>query len=218
MQSDTAPTRGNRQSANLYACACVCTLLFAVLAIMVANGRTMAFDTTVRNHIHALATGSLTEAAQFLSLIGSARVWAPALGVALAALWFAGERKPAWGLALVMMGALLLDNGLKVVVQRARPGPFFGVAPDTFSFPSGHALFGVCFYGALAAILASHTRNLAIHLTIWSIVLILILGIGLSRIYLGVHYPTDVLAGYFVGAAWLSLVSGMGLLWATRLD
>jgi undecaprenyl-diphosphatase len=202
----------NRQSANLYVCACVCALLFAVLAIMVDKGRTIAFDTTLRNHIHAWAIGSFTETAQVLSLVGSARFWVPGLVVALAALWICGQRKTAWGLALVMIGAVLLDNGLKAAFHRVRPEPFFGTTPDTFSFPSGHAIFGLCFYGALAAILTSQKRRPAPRLAIWSGALILVLAIGMSRIYLGVHYPTDVLAGFFAGGAWLLLVSGTGLL------
>jgi undecaprenyl-diphosphatase len=202
----------HRQSATLYVCAALCALLFAVLALAVAGGSAAGFDAAVRNQIHARATAALTETAQLLTFAGSAKVWVPGLAVALAACWMAGERKRALGLAMVMAGATLLDNGLKLAFHRVRPEVFFGVLPDTFSFPSGHALFALCFYGALATVVASRLGSTLLRLALWVAAALLILGIGLSRIYLGVHYPTDVLAGFLAGGACLSAVCAAGLL------
>jgi undecaprenyl-diphosphatase len=209
---DTVLTHAHRQSATLYICAALCALLFAVLALAVAGGSTAGFDAAIRNQIHARATGGLTETAQLLSLVGSAKVWVPGLAAALVACWMAGERRRIFGLAIVMGGATLLDNGLKLAFHRVRPEVFFGVLPDTFSFPSGHALFGLCFYGALAAVFASRLRNAGLRIAIWIAAALLIFGIGLSRLYLGMHYPTDVLAGLLAGGAWLSCVCATGLL------
>ncbi|HEX3946007.1 MAG TPA: phosphatase PAP2 family protein [Rhizomicrobium sp.] len=202
----------HKHSAKLYVCAAVCGLLIAVLALMVANGNTIVFDATVRDYIHAWASVPLTQIAQALTFLGSAFIWIPALAIAIAVLWVRDERSPAFGLAIVMTGAVLLDNGLKAVFHRVRPEVFFGVIPDTLSFPSGHALFNLSFYGALAAVFASRMHRQALRLGIWISATVLILGIGLSRVYLGVHYPTDVLAGFLVGGAWLSAVAGTGML------
>lgn len=190
----------------IFLCAAICAVLFVLLALAVAGGATTLFDAMVRNAIHAHASAPLTATARALTLIGSARVWLVALAAALIALWLKRERRAALGLAAVMAGATVLDNGLKLLVHRVRPEAFYGVLPDTYSFPSGHALFSLCFYGALAVILMSHVRRTGMRLVIWTGAGVLVLCIGLSRIYLGVHYPSDVVAGFLAGGAWLAFV------------
>ncbi|HSC17294.1 MAG TPA: phosphatase PAP2 family protein [Rhizomicrobium sp.] len=187
-------------------------MLFVLLAIAVAAGATTVFDATVRNAIHARSSAPLTATAQSLTLIGSARVWVIELAIAFGVWWLRRERRAALGLAAVMAGAAILDNGLKLLFHRVRPEAFYGVLPDTYSFPSGHALFSLCFYGAFAVIFASQVRSAAWHVAIWSGAVVLVLCIGLSRIYLGVHYPSDVLAGYLIGGAWLFVACASGLL------
>jgi undecaprenyl-diphosphatase len=196
----------------LFLCAAACGVLFVLLAIAVTHGLVAGFDAGVRGDVHAFNSRDLTIAAQLFSLLGSARVWLIGLAAVLAALWWKRERRRALGLAAVMGGATILDNGLKLLLHRARPAPFFGLDPDTFSFPSGHALFSLCFYGTMAAIFASQVRNAGWRVAIWTGALALVLCIGLSRIYLGVHYPSDVMAGYLIGGAWLSVACASGLL------
>jgi len=96
-----------------------------------------------------------------------------------------------------MAGALVLEIWLKLAFHRARPAAFLGLAsPDSYSFPSGHALYAMCLYSALASITAGR-RMLA-----WTAAGLMIALIGFSRIYLGVHYPSDVLAGWSIGWFW----------------
>jgi undecaprenyl-diphosphatase len=107
-----------------------------------------------------------------------------------------------------MAGALVLDGTLKLLFHRARPEPFFGmVAPTSYSFPSGHALYSVRFYGTLAVITGTRLRSLTVRLIGWVVAVSLILLIGISRIYLGVHYPSDVLAGYMTAFIWVMAVT-----------
>jgi undecaprenyl-diphosphatase len=83
---------------------------------------------------------------------------------------------------------------------------------DSFSYPSGHATLAVGFYGALTLILAYHLRGPAR----WAVVAlgtVLVILIGFSRLYLGVHYPTDVLAGFLAAPLWLVSVGGVYALW-----
>ena len=105
-----------------------------------------------------------------------------------------------------MAGALVLENGLKFLFQRARPPAFFGSEPETYSFPSGHALFSLCFYGVLAIAAARAMQSRAMKTGIWIATVLLVLAIGWTRIYLGVHYPSDVLGGYLVAIAWIAVV------------
>jgi undecaprenyl-diphosphatase len=117
---------------------------------------------------------------------------------------------------ITMAGALVLNGTLKLLFHRARPEPFFGiVAPTSYSFPSGHALYSLCFYGTLAAITGARLRSLAVRLAIRVAAISLILLIGTSRIYLGVHYPSDVLAGYMTGFIWVMAVA-FGYHWLRR--
>ena len=107
-----------------------------------------------------------------------------------------------------MGGALLLNWVLKAAVHRIRPLPYFGVDPESFSFPSGHVFFAVSFYGALCLALAGHRKVSPIVLTFCTL---LVGAIAWSRVYLGVHYPTDVAAGFLIGVFWLCVLVVSGL-------
>ena len=115
------------------------------------------------------------------------------------------KRAALW-LAIAMAGSLLLDLALKYAYHRARPTAYFGVAPSSYSFPSGHALCSLCFYGVLAGLLSARIKSLAWRIIVWTVAAILIIAIGLSRIYLGVHYPSDVLAGYLAATVWVGTI------------
>jgi len=107
----------------------------------------------------------------------------------------------------------LLTAVLKAVFGRARPEVLdSGYAAFFYSFPSGHATVAVGFYGALTLILAYRLRGFAR----WAVVVggvSLVLLIGFSRLYLGVHYPTDVLAGYLAAPLWVISVGTVYVVW-----
>ena len=118
--------------------------------------------------------------------------------IALLAAWRehkADNRAGVIAIAITVVGALILDDTLKAVFHRARPSPFFGMAvPASPSYPSGHALWSAAFY----SLFASGRMRFAL--------VALIAVIGFSRIYLGVHYPSDVAGGLAIGAAWVATV------------
>jgi undecaprenyl-diphosphatase len=132
------------------------------------------------------------------------------LGLLAAAVFLArGWRRGALLVVVMIAGAWLLDVGLKLSFGRARPEPFYDYypAPSSYSFPSGHALFAVCFFGGLAVLLTHRLNNRAVQVAVWLLAAVIILLIGSSRVYLGVHYPTDVVGGYAVGLAWVTAVA-----------
>jgi undecaprenyl-diphosphatase len=185
------------------------TLLgFAALAGIVAAGGAGDFDEQMRGLAHESSSPALTSAMLALTHLGSV-AFVSVIGLAACAgFYWAGRRESAWLVAATMVGSALLENGLKFALHRARPEPFFGLtAPESFSFPSGHALFSACLYGAIAWRLAAGAAGPAPRATIWAIALALIATVGFSRIYLGFHYPSDVLGGWLVSAAWLAAVS-----------
>jgi undecaprenyl-diphosphatase len=195
-----------------YLSAITCAVLFLVLAALVIAGVTSPFDTAIRDWLHRMGSGALTQVALIFTFIGSAWIWAPATVIAVGVLWICARRNAAVGVLVCMAGAVLLDNGLKLAFHRARPVGFFIPDPRTYSFPSGHSLFAACFYGALATVLAAELSSAAARRMLWSGAIAAVLCIGWSRIYLGVHYPSDVMGGYLAGAAWVQFLRAAGLL------
>jgi undecaprenyl-diphosphatase len=110
--------------------------------------------------------------------------------------------------AVTLAGAALLNVLLKQSFARIRPAPFFEYPlPVSASFPSGHAFFAASIIGGLTVLVSGRVRSNALRATIWVVALGLILLIGLSRVYLGVHYPSDVFAGYAVAVVWVAGVA-----------
>lgn len=176
--------------------------LFAWIAENVSHQRTQNFDLKLRAQIHQYASPALTRFMIATSFLGSRGLFVFAL-IALAFFRHHRWRRAAIWLAVSLAGALVLELTLKFAFHRPRPTPFFVPIPSTYSFPSGHALFSFCFYGVLAGLLSGRTRSLPLRVLIWTLAVLLVLAIGLSRIYLGVHFPSDVIAGYLTASLWV---------------
>jgi undecaprenyl-diphosphatase len=182
-------------------------LFFAWIAGEMMNGDTARFDATITSIVHEHATARLTAVMKALTMLGSSIVMTPLAILTLALCYFRREFHALKTLAATFGGALLLELILKGAFHRPRPVPFFDLpAPASFSFPSGHALFSFCFFAGLAVLLSPRLASRKTKLALWVMAIPLILGIGLSRIYLGVHYPSDVLAGYAAGIVWVATV------------
>jgi undecaprenyl-diphosphatase len=188
--------------------ALLAVFLFVWLADNVVDQHTARFDAQVRASVHRYASPPLTSIMFAVSFMGSAGlVLAAALAFTLFR-YFRWRGAAIW-LAVTLAGALVLDLALKFAFHRPRPVPFFGPVPQTYSFPSGHSLFSFCFYGVLAGLLADRARSTWLQFVIWTAASVLVLAIGLSRIYMGVHYPSDVIAGFLVGAIWTATMVGV---------
>ncbi len=177
--------------------------LFAWIGDGVAHDRTAGFDLAIRNQVHAYASPPLTRAMIFISFLGGDGLTAAAILSVIAFLVFRWKREALW-MVVTILGALVLDLSLKYAFHRPRPVPFFVPVPYTYSFPSGHSLFSFCFYGVLAGLLTRRIRSRMGRVLIWTLAAVLVAAIGLSRVYLGVHYPSDVIAGYLAASLWVS--------------
>lgn len=182
--------------------------LFGLLAEDIIEGGTIQFDQSVREYIHRFASPALTVLMQTASFIGST-LFLSLLGIAIVVTFFMLKRPRASIIFIITtVGSSILLVVLKNAFRRARPEPFFNtILPASYSFPSGHSLASFCFYGALAAIIVVRVERLWLKTTIWLAAAFLIALIGISRIYLGVHYPSDVLAGYAVGFIWVMTIA-----------
>jgi undecaprenyl-diphosphatase len=111
---------------------------------------------------------------------------------------------------VALVGAQLLGWALKATFERPRPSFDDPVATASwFSFPSGHAMSSIALYGALAYVFADRFGSVRSRFAGLGGLALLLAAIGFSRLYLGVHYLTDVLAGYSAGLAWLLLAIGL---------
>jgi undecaprenyl-diphosphatase len=176
----------------------VIALLCAIwLALEVTRGNTAPFDTETRAWLHASASPELTWLLEAATVLGSQAVVLAVAGCGALGLLFLGRRDRALLIVIAMAGGELLLSILKMQFHRGRPEPFFGVQlPQSYTFPSGHALLSVCCYGMLATFIGRPWVRILAAL--------LILSIGVSRVYLGVHYASDVIAGYLVAIVWLA--------------
>jgi undecaprenyl-diphosphatase len=192
-------------------------LIFAWLARDVLRGQTIAFDAAVRNAVHGWASPQATYAMRGLSWIGSEIVLVPLGALAAFRLRAIGRKHAAILFIVAAMGGEALDQLLKLVFHRTRPEPFFGYRlPDSYSFPSGHAMVSFCFYVVLAGLLTLRMPWGPKKLAIWTLGAGLALFIGISRIYLGVHYPSDVLAGFMAALIWVGSVRMGYAFWLKR--
>jgi undecaprenyl-diphosphatase len=144
---------------------------------------------------------------QAITMLGSAQGLTIVVLVAAVILFLRRAWVEALGLIAAFAGAGALDAILKLWFHRDRPSVQWALAREsTFSFPSGHAMLSLVVYGMILYLILrlSHSRLLDVAVSL--IALPLILAIGVSRVYLGVHYPSDILAGYLAGAIWLLAV------------
>ena len=202
------------------------SLLYVVVAAVLALGLLTAlharlddpavrhFDRAVQLGVHGWTRPWLTGVMLALTWIGSIKIFASSLGIVLAFLLAQRHRHAAALLGLSMLGALALNETLKLHFHRARPMVPWSIGDEhTFSFPSGHSLFSCVLYGTLAYLALHRPVSTKRRVAVLAPALLLPLGIGLSRIYLGMHYPTDVLAGYTVGVVWLAAVVAVDRAW-----
>jgi undecaprenyl-diphosphatase len=134
-----------------------------------------------------------------ITMIGSEYFLVP-LAAILVWRWLRrGERRAAYLLVVGSLGAEAVAQLLKALIHRPRPEVFFGlVSAETYSFPSGHAFVPAVLFGIMAGILAAGAR--------WrAAVVVMAALLGFSRVYLGFHYPSDVVAGWALAVVWLAL-------------
>lgn len=192
-------------------------ILFGWLARDVLRHQTIRFDAAVRDGVHSLASPGLTTLFGTITWLGSELFLIPFGALVVWRLAAAGRRQAAVLLVLAAAGGELLDQILKLAFHRGRPASFFGYPlPDSYSFPSGHAMISACFFGVLAAVLTVRMESRGLRVSIWAAAALLALLIGMSRIYLGVHYPSDVAAGYSAAILWVAAVRAGYLVWLRR--
>ena len=166
-----------------------------------------AADERLAAWLHGRATDPFTDVFRAITWTGNFVTLLVVTVVAVIVLWRRRQRTDALFVAFAFLGAQVLSNGMKLGFRRERP--FFPdplATESTFSFPSGHALVSLAVYGSIALLLARRISSPRRRLLLLGGTGLLVLAIGFSRLYLGVHFLSDVLAGFAAGTAWLALL------------
>ena len=183
--------------------AVVNTWLFAWVASHVRQGRTQTFDDAVLRYVGEHRVPLLENAMLEITFLGTGTVVLMIAFVAALFLWLTRHRYSASLLVAATVGAIVLNNVLKQFFDRPRPQVItWGTHALTTSFPSGHAMSAAVVYSTIAYLAARLQRRHRARVATMSVAALLVVLVCVSRVYLGVHYPTDVLAGTVVGLAW----------------
>ncbi len=184
-------------------------ILFGLLAEDIYSRQNIRFDTPLLLRLHGHANTSLDAIMMFLSQVGGL----PILGYTalLITFWMWKKRRARWTFLLVaMVGTCLRNIALKTAFKRARPDLWLSIAPEhDFSFPSGHSMLSSTFVLALIVLAWKSGWPLWAKCAATLVGLGFALGVISSRLYLGVHFPSDVLAGFCLSLSWVSLLSGI---------
>jgi undecaprenyl-diphosphatase len=184
----------------------LCAIGFGLIALLVSDKKIAQFDSTIIAAVQGFESPGLTFIMKFFTFIGSGT---QVVVIALLVLFFLFKvlhhRRELILFIWVVLGSTILNEILKTVFHRARPTIHRIVEANGFSFPSGHSMAAFSLYGVIAFLLWRHLstslgRGLLVLFSIFMIIMI-----GVSRIYLGVHYPSDVLGGFLASGCLLAV-------------
>ena len=185
-------------------------LIFIFIAQDVFEGETASFDRaailafrSAGNIAQSVGPPWVEEAVRDVTALGSIIVVIILSGAVLGYLLMLGKRGPALLLFMSVAGGTALNDLLKYVFARPRPDLVLPATQVfTSSFPSGHAAVSAVVYLTLGALLARDAPSVAAKIYVMAVAILIVFLVGVSRVFLGVHYPTDVLAGWCIGSAW----------------
>lgn len=175
-------------------------MLFLFIVKLLLKEQVEVFDTTIYNVIAKLQCAPLTYIFRFLSFLCS--TWFILFSTILIMI-FCKNKKAGFYIGLNVLICVLLNQGLKLVFARNRPIDINLIIENGYSFPSGHSMVSLAFYGFFIYIIAHMNLKKSKKIIYCSLLALLTLLIGISRIYLGVHFASDVIGGFALSMAYL---------------
>ncbi len=190
------------------ALAAVAFWFFKQQADHVVEGRADQYDDAIMEAVHRIDNPSLTHALHAITQLGSHAAIGTAAGLTAIAILRRGRKQDAWTVVISTGGAMVINTVLKNIFQRQRPQELARriKLPRSHSFPSGHSLLSAATYPIVAHHLVQR-RSVAAQALVHTLSTMTILSVGFSRVYFGVHFPSDVLGGFAAGLGWLGLTS-----------
>lgn len=178
----------------------ICIILFLILGLHIININNNIIDKTIYNIIISMKSNTMTN---FFKLITSFAGIPFMIIISIIVLLLKKLKHKRYLIILNLINDVLLNNILKLIFKRERPIDLMLVEESGYSFPSGHTMVACIFYGFIIYLInkSNYTKKTKIILN--TLLVILIILIGISRIYLGVHYPTDVIGSYLISISYL---------------
>lgn len=176
----------------------ICFLILSLIIVFILLGKISSFDNFIYKYVTYYRNNVLTNILKFISFLAS--TWY-IVGASL--LLVIVSKKNRFYFALNPICCSLLNQLLKLIIARPRPNILRLVEESGYSFPSGHAMISVAFYGFIIYIICKKDYKLIWKLVISIPLLLLIILVGISRIYLGVHFASDIIGAYMVGFMYL---------------
>lgn len=162
------------------------------------------YDYQITNYVISYRTPWLTDYLTFMTHLGDARGYFIVFTLSAVISYFGFKRwKHTVQIIVVLILALLSNLALKRFIDRARPDIEHLVVAESLSYPSGHAMVAMAFYGFVIYLIYKFQLHVALKIGIIILLTFLILSIGVSRIYLGVHFPSDIVGGFIAGFIWV---------------
>ncbi len=177
-------------------------ILFILILLGVITNNLSSFDNIIYKFFISFRCSFLDKYFKFITSFGNTNMIIIVLG--LFVLIF--RDKKALVLTISTFSSVSINSIIKHIIRRKRPSVIHLVKQGGFSFPSGHTMIAVCLYGYLLYLVNKKIKNKILKRILSIILVIFILSIGISRIYVGVHFASDVLAGYLLGLVVLILV------------
>lgn len=183
----------------------ITAILAIVVTINVKNGRILELDLNIYKFFSEnIINDKLTPIVKVVTHVGGAKI--VFVLTVLAIILIKGLKNKLFLLTGVV-GTAGLNVVLKHIVQRERPNINRLIPEKGYSFPSGHSMMSMAFYGMLIFLIFKYVKNTALKWTLIVILTILLSTIGITRIYLGVHYPSDVIGGFVVSLTYLFILT-----------
>ncbi|WP_336785398.1 phosphatase PAP2 family protein [Paenibacillus sp. MMO-177] len=183
--------------------------VFGWIAQLVSRHQIAAFDNKITDAVRSVRSDAMTAVMKGFTQLGSEYL-VILIVIAFSLLFaFIGYRRELIFYLGVIVGSALLNLLLKTIFHRTRPDINRIIEASGFSFPSGHSMSAFTLYGITIYFLWKHLKYRWMRVAAILVGVVIIAMIGISRIYLGVHYPSDVVGGYLVSAAWLTISIGL---------
>lgn len=179
----------------------VAMFLFFFVMIDVFVNNTTSYDKWAADVIvDGLRNDNMTIVMKSITFLGS--VYTIAIGL-ISMFMIDKDKRNVAVASITIFAAFLLNNLLKIIIQRPRPTSYSLINETGFSFPSGHSMVSTAFYGFLMYLVYKNVKNKKKRILMMSLLLFIIISICISRIYLGVHYLSDTIAGFCLSVAYL---------------
>ena len=186
----------------------ILTILFTILSIFVLTNKTEILDNQIHTYILSIRNNTLTNIFKTITNLSSAPVL---LGIIILSLIVIKNKMIGKTLFINLSGGFLLNQITKVIFTRTRPSGINLVHANGYSYPSGHSMISLIFYGYIIYLIHKSNIDKSKKILINISLTVLIILIGASRVYLGVHYLTDIIGGFNLAIIYLLIMTNIKL-------